>query len=79
MTYRAAVMALPAWSDEEIMNCDWGRLNLAIEAAQEAERHKVRFQAKLAGFRMEEPLKDAESDEQFNQNAAFALMSLGAK
>ena len=61
------------------MTCDLGRLHLAIEAAREAEQNRVRLQVKLAGFKMEEPAKDAETDEEFNEMAANALFVLGAR
>lgn len=79
MTYKAAIIALPSWSDSEIMDCDLARLHFAIEAAQAAELNRVKLKVKLAGFKFEEPLKEAGSDEEFNEMAATALANLGAK
>ena len=61
------------------MECDLSRLWIAIEAARKAQLDCMRFQASLHGKKLDEPLRDAESDEDFNAQAESVMAMLGAR
>ncbi|WP_061930130.1 hypothetical protein [Aureimonas sp. AU22] len=67
-TYRAAIVALPGWTDEAIVECDLVRLNTAIRSANDRIAADWRQRARLRGHDVPEPEDEAEpqTDEEFN-------------
>lgn len=61
------------------MECDLSRLWIAIDAARSASLERMRFEASLHGKKLDEPLKEAESDEDFNAQAENVMAMLGAR
>ncbi len=58
---------LPGWGDDAIMECDLGRLRIAIEAAREQTEADWRQRYWIAGFKIDEPIPEPEDDEAFNE------------
>lgn len=57
---------LPGWGDEEIMECDLGRLQIAVEASREQVESDWRQRYRIGGFKIDDPIAEPEDDEAFN-------------
>lgn len=77
-TYEAAVRLL-RWPDSEIMECDLGRLYLAIESASTDRHDDIILRFRIAGFKIEEPMEEIEDDDEFNDRARKAMAMLARK
>lgn len=62
--YKAAVSSLPGWGDTEIMECDLGRLQMAIDASIDARDEQNRYLAHLAGFEVKKPESSVDDDDE---------------
>lgn len=83
-TYRAAVYALPGWSDQVIVECDLARLHIAIDAANDRQAADWRQRARIAGIDVPEPEDETEpdTDEAFNaqlRRSMAGFRRMGAK
>lgn len=66
--YESAVALLP-WSDAAIMECDLGRLRLAIDSARKADDEAWKHRYRIAGFEVEDPLPEPADDDEFDDRA----------
>lgn len=71
--YRAAVKLLPGWGDEEIMECDLGRLQIAIDAAREQTESDWRQRYRIGGFKLDDQVPEPETDEDFNDQVRATM------
>ena len=72
-TYEAAVASLRGWSDKVIMECDLRRLCFAIDTAEKVNRDEWRHRYRLAGWKVEDPVYEPETDEEFNEQVRATL------
>lgn len=72
LIYAAAIRSL-SWSDTEIMECDLVRLNFAIDAKQKAEEVQWLERYKIAGWKVEQPLPEPGTNEEFNEQLRSSL------
>lgn len=72
LIYAAAVRCLP-WPDSEIMECDLRRLNFAIDTKQKSDETQWLERYKIAGWKVEMPTEEPETNEEFNDRLRSSI------
>ncbi len=67
---------LPNWSDAAIMTCDLSRLRTAIDTARANADEERRFQLRLNGFTVPDPIPDDQTDDEMNESAVNLMAML---